>query len=207
MRHHFCKRAFKPTALALLALTALPVSAAAGTFAFSGTRNNVTPIVGAPGGRCGPSITVAFSPSNLSASGSSNLGDFDFVGSHCIGGMPPGPYTDGLYEWRFAGGTLLGTYSGVLSASTIFGVLDSLENIQFVGGTGKFLDASGFAVARGTLSFGEVDGVRVSIGRTIFEGTLNAPGVPEPTSWTMIIVGFGLIGGILRTRRVKPVTG
>ncbi len=207
MKHHFCKFASKPTALALIMLAALPSPAKAGTFAFSGTRNNVTPIVGAPGGRCGPAITVAFSPGNLSASGTSNLGGFEFVGSHCIAGMPPGPYTDGVYEWQFAGGALLGTYSGVLNASPIAGVLDSIENIQFIGGTGKFADASGFVIATGTLSFGEVDGVRVSIGRTFFEGTLNAPGVPEPASWIMMIIGFGLVGGMLRSRGAEPMPG
>lgn len=205
MRQHFTRLAFKPIALSLLVLAALPVPAAAAAFAFAGARNNVTPIVGAPGGRCGASITVSFSPGNLSASGTSNLGGFDFVGSHCIAGMPPGPYTDGVYEWQFADGTLLGTYSGVLNASPIAGVLDSIENIQFLGGTGIFADASGFAIARGTLSFGLVDGVRVSIGRTIFEGTLSAPGIPEPANWIMMILGFGLVGTILRWRTATLV--
>ena len=37
--------------------------------------------------------------------------------------------------------------------------------------------------------------------------SFNAPGVPEPASWAMMIAGFGLAGGALRSRpRVKAVT-
>jgi hypothetical protein len=31
------------------------------------------------------------------------------------------------------------------------------------------------------------------------------PGVPEPATWTMMIVGLGIVGGLARARRVRPI--
>lgn len=41
----------------------------------------------------------------------------------------------------------------------------------------------------------------------VFEriGTTNTPGVPEPTTWAMMLTGFGLLGGALRRRRSGAV--
>jgi hypothetical protein len=189
-----------PVALVLgpTAMSAGPAAAAG--VAFSGTRSNVTPIVGVPGGRCAPAITVGFSPDSLSASGTSNLGAFEFVGSHCIAGFPPGPYYDGVVEWQFADGTLNATYDGVLTVSTTPGVFDFTESILFTGGTGKFAGASGLATAIGTLGFGQVEGISVSIGNATFQGHLDAPAIPEPATWGMMILGFGAVGGMMRRR-------
>ena len=51
-----------------------------------------------------------------------------------------------------------------------------------------------------------IDGVTTNItGNTFFLPaeirSLVAPGVPEPSSWAMLIVGFGVIGGAMRSRR------
>jgi len=35
----------------------------------------------------------------------------------------------------------------------------------------------------------------------------STPGVPEPTSWAMMMAGFGLIGGATRYRRNRPAEG
>lgn len=37
--------------------------------------------------------------------------------------------------------------------------------------------------------------------RAVFDVTAGAAGVPEPATWGMLLVGFGLIGGALRRRR------
>lgn len=41
------------------------------------------------------------------------------------------------------------------------------------------------------------------IDRVIFErtGTTNLPGVPEPATWATMVLGFGLMGGVVRRRR------
>jgi len=53
---------------------------------------------------------------------------------------------------------------------------------------------------KSTTNFGNNDPI---FDRVIFErtGTTNAPGVPEPATWAMMIAGFGLTGAALRRRR------
>jgi hypothetical protein len=186
-------------ALMVIAL-ALPAGAAkAATLAFSGTRTNVSP-GGSPDGRCGPALTISFAPESFVASGTSNLGNFSYTASHCIAGPPPGPYYDGLFTWDFGADTLTGTYTGTLAAlgPGLFGVT---ESILFSGGTGRFAGASGNALFTGEVSFGQFNGLPASFGSGSFDGSLTAPGIPEPASWAMMIAGFGIAGAVQRRRR------
>ncbi len=178
-------------ALLALAASLTAMSATAATVAFTGTRSNVSP-GGTAGGRCGAALTILFSPTALSASGTSNLGAFTYTGSHCIAGFPPGPYTDGQFTWTFDDGTLSGTYSGLLTTSSVPGQFVVSESMVFTGGTGRFNGASGAATANGTLSFGQVGGVNVSFGDVTFGGQLTAAAVPEPASWALLLAGGGL---------------
>jgi hypothetical protein len=189
---------------ALMAIVlALPAGAAeAATLAFSGTRTNITP-GGAPGGRCGAALLISFAPGNYVASGTSTLGNFSYTASHCIAGPPPGPYYDGLFTWDFGPDTLTGTYNGTLAALGP-GLFSITESILFSGGTGRFAGASGNALFTGELSFGQFNGLPASFGDGSFEGTLTAPGIPEPANWAMMIAGFGLAGAVQRRRRAVP---
>jgi hypothetical protein len=36
-----------------------------------------------------------------------------------------------------------------------------------------------------------------------FNGTGNLTAVPEPATWAMMIMGFGLVGGVMRRRSMK----
>lgn len=86
-------------------------------------------------------------------------------------------YTDGGSE-PFSGSFILGSLpSGVTSGSFI------------VNGDGRTI--SGVTLATGGNSF-EVDNLAVS-------GALGT--VPEPASWALMVVGFGLVGYATRTRR------
>ena len=38
-------------------------------------------------------------------------------------------------------------------------------------------------------------------------GDVMKSSAPEPTSWALMIIGFGTLGGALRWRRLKPLTG
>lgn len=187
-----------------LACVAAAVAGAAdaGVVAFTGDRENVSPVVGAPGGRCGAQITVVIAPGNLSSTGTSNLGNFSLNESHCIAGFPPNPFDQGLFEWTFAdGATLFGTYSGVAGLGPTPGVFALTEESIIGGGTGRFLGASGVLHTVGTLRLGMVDGTRVSIGAGAISGLINAPAIPEPGTWALMITGFGATGALLRRRR------
>jgi hypothetical protein len=173
--------------------------AAAGTVAISGTRTNITP-GGAPGGRCAPALTVSFGPAAFAASGTSTLGDFSYVASHCIAAPPPGDYFNGVFEWTLPTGTLFGTHTGSLTAGGAAGVFNVVENLIFTGGTGLFEAASGFAVATGAVRFGQFNGVGASFGDARFVGQVTAPRVPEPATWALLLAGFGVLGAVRRTR-------
>ncbi len=183
----------------LLAGSGVASSAVAGTVEISGTRTNVTP--GGGPGRCEPAITVGFAPGAFVAEGLTNLGAFSYTASHCIAAPPPGPYYDGQFKWMFDNGTLSGTYMGELLDSGVMGLFNITESILFTGGTGRYAGASGSAFGTGTVQFGLYEGSPASFGNFTFEGTVTAPGIPEPASWAMLIVGFGLVGGIVRRNR------
>ncbi len=193
-------------AAAAVAVLLAGAPAAAGIYAFTGSRQNVN-FVSPPGtGRCAPLNTVTITPTGPSSSGTSNFGSFVLTNSHCIAGPPNAgnpvrAITDGQFVWDFDdGGSLFGTYAG--QAVFDAGVVTGTENFTVLGGTGRFLDASGLLQSVGTLGFGMVEGRPVGIFNGTLTGTLNAPGIPEPDSWAMLIAGFGLIGAVARRRRV-----
>ena len=57
-----------------------------------------------------------------------------------------------------------------------------------------FVDTSGGALT--------LDPTRLPVAAT-FSAVLRAPGVPEPATWMMAILGFGLTGAAMRRRRVS----
>ncbi|WP_448580398.1 PEPxxWA-CTERM sorting domain-containing protein [Thermaurantiacus sp.] len=174
-------------------------AAQAATLSISGTRFNITP-GGAFGGRCAPAITVSFAPGAHVAGGTSNLGAFTYVASHCIAGPPPGDYFDGEFTWTLPGGTLSGTHFGALGATALPGEFTILEWLTFTGGTGKFAGASGSATYEGLLQFGFFFGAPGSTADGSFTGRLTAPGIPEPATWATLIAGFGMVGFMARRR-------
>ncbi len=189
-------------ALAVLALAAAS-PAAAGTFAFTGTTMNDTPppIVGSP--LCAPGdLRVAFSPANSTAAGTSNFGAFGPSLAHCLT-PPPTVYSGGVFDFAFAAGdSLLGTYSGFFTPTATPGFLNNTVNFVVTGGTGRFLGASGAFQAIGTLD----RTVPRPLSQNTFSGTLNLPAVPEPATWAMMILGFGLTGAAVRRRRTAGLS-
>lgn len=177
-------------------------AAGAAVVAFNGTRENVSPVVGVPGGRCGAAITVVIAPGNLSSTGTSNFGNFSLNESHCIAGFPPNPFDQGLFEWTFDdGSTLFGTYTGEVTLPPMPGPFVLAGTHVIGGGTGRFLGATGALGSTGTLRLGMVNNQRVSIGAGVITGAINAPAIPEPGTWALMIMGFGAAGIVLRRRR------
>lgn len=188
---------FRVLTLALGLGTALAATPATASVTFSGSLFNTNPPAAA-GGRCSPSaLTVSISPSLGSSVGSSNFGAFSAVMSHCINPPLPTSYSNGQFAFDFgAGNTLLGTYDGTLSATSTAGVFANLENYLVTGGTGEFLGAMGALTGFGTVTF--ASNAPPASTQTI-TGTISA--VPEPSSWVLMLIGFGGLGYALRRRR------
>jgi hypothetical protein len=183
-------------ALAILALAAAAPANAA-IVAFSGTESNDTPTPG-PGAPCvGMQLLVSFNPSNSTAAGTSNLGDFGPSMTHCLT-KPPTTYSGGVFEFDFAAGDeLSGTYSGELDLTTVPLVFGSTVDFVVTGGTGRFLGATGAFEGVGTLD----RTVPRPLNNLTFSGTLDLPAIPEPSSWALMLVGFFGLGATLRRRR------
>ncbi len=177
---------------------------------FSGTFANSNPPA-ATGGRC-PALTVTIGNfGGFYATGTSNFGAFNASQSHCLGGPPPiavgapdRPYDDGQFSFDFAaGGTLFGTYIGLLSNAGSLGLANNIQDFIVTGGTGRFLGATGSFRGEGQIAF--LPGPPAAT-LTFTAGTITAPGVPEPAAWAMLITGFGLAGITMRRRRADSVT-
>jgi hypothetical protein len=199
------RKAVKIASAALVAVS-LFAAPAAGQVAFSGTRTNID-APGAPAARCGSRTTtsVVNAPPTSTSSGLSNFGAFTPTLSHCIQ-LPPslvGPTPFDLGEFSFVfenGDTLFGTYAGELSPLSpgLFGVS---QNHLVTGGTGLFAAVTGSFASSGTLDFRSG---RPTVNQS-FSGLLNIPAIPEPASWMMMLIGFGLTGGAMRVTRAKGV--
>lgn len=185
-----------------LGLLAMAAPAEAVSVIFTGSRNNVD-APGLPAERCGTRTTtsVRHDPPTATSFGFSNFGNFTPTLSHCIQ-LPlsrtgPTPFDLGEFLFEFASGdTLFGTYSGSLSPLAP-GQFSVSQTHIVTGGTGFFADATGSFDSSGTLSF--LTG-RPVVSQT-FSGVLNVAAVPEPATWAMMIFGFGVVGGAIRSRR------
>src|SRR5207302_3324022 len=108
------------------------------------------------------------------------------------------------FTYDFADGdTLFGTYTGTVALGPAPGIFNAIENLLVTGGTGEFLGATGAITTTGTLQF--IAGSGVYSGT--LSGRLNAPAIPEPASWALLIAGFGLAGASLRRRRNLATAG
>lgn len=189
-----------------LATTATPSLAT--EVLFSGARGN-TDAPGVAAERCGSRTTtsVRHDPPTATSFGTSNFGSFTPTLSHCIQLPPstsaPTPFDLGEFLFTFeTGDTLFGTYSGSLHFLQP-GLFSVFQTHLVTGGTGWFSGATGSFDSSGTLSF--LTG-RPVVEQT-FSGLLNIPPVPEPGTWLTMLLGFGLVGGMMRRRRPTPVNG
>ena len=194
----------------LIAATIATGLAAPGMAAsFAGTFANSNPPAATDGRCAGLTVTIGnFGP--FSAHGTSSFGAFSADESHCLAGPPPiatgapdRPYSDGLFNFDFAsGGTLFGTYFGVLSNAGSLGLVSNIQDFFVTGGTGRFLGASGSFRGEGQIVF--LPGPPAAT-LTFTSGNIFAPGVPEPSDWMMMIIGLGCAGLVLRRQRSAHV--
>lgn len=128
-------------------------------------------------------------------SGSSNLGNFTYNHSACTSGATgavQGTYTIDFGADRFAG-SLLGTST----ASSTAGLFDLAFNYAILSGTGRFANSTGAFTGLGTVDVRGGPPSRLSL-------TFSA--VPEPRTWALMLLSFGIIGAKLhRAKRTEPL--
>ncbi len=102
-------------------------------------------------------------------------------------------------------GFLLGsldTYNG-LTVNYANGTSQTFAGSGITGGAGATTGSGGgFVTIRQDAGDPRITGVSFSSSQNSFEfDTLGVGGVPEPTTWAMMILGFGVVGGAMRRRK------
>jgi hypothetical protein len=191
---------YAKAALSLVALVVFPAASAhAAVLAFNGQFSNDTPTPGPDPSCAANQVLVSFNPGNSTAAGTSNFGNFGPSQSHCL--RAGFPYT-GTFNFAFvAGDALFGSTAGFLTPSATPGILNSFVTYTALGGTGRFLGASGTINGVGLLDRRPLR----PLNALTLSGTLNLPAVPEPASWALLVAGFGLTGAVLRRQRTVIV--
>lgn len=169
--------------------SAAAVSAAALSFAGSMTGLGVGVLD--PG--CAPLPahgTVAASTTK----GTSTLGDFTYSHDMCFNPLG-GPF-QGTFVIDFGLDSFSGTFFGTDSPDAIPGVFDLDWTYTVLNGTGRFEGANGTFTGIGT-NDGRTRPTPVSLA---FNGLINAPAVPEPQTWALMLLGFAGVGLMLRSQ-------
>lgn len=161
MRRLLVPLLFVSVSLALLPAPALATGEVPFHASLRGATTSVQYAVGFPqtwstfGGRC--SVPSAWVISFAGWGRSTHLGTFTWTSSHCTqpGATPMDPITisDGLLTFVSANGDVLRETYGNGVVSVVDPPLMCIDTqVSFVGGTGRFAEASGSAVERGCFS-------------------------------------------------------
>jgi len=174
----------------VLLMEGMPASAV--VLPFTGSVTGVSTFVGVDAS-CAPlPFRTAINPS--STVGTSSLGNFTYSTSTCI--SPGGAISLGTFIIDFGTDAFNGTFDGGSTPSDIAGISDTSWLFTILGGTGRFAGASGTFDGTG-LADARTQPTGISID---FAGNVNAPAVPEPASWALMILGFGAMGLAMRRR-------
>ena len=141
---------------------------------------------------CAPQLYRS-SVSAANSSGTSSLGNFTYASSAC---QTPGGLASGIFAISFGSDGFAGTFNGFTSTTDTAFVFTPHFTYDILSGTGRFLGASGVFLGTGlfdsrnpppTLNFH-------------FDGFVDAPAVPEPATWAMMLIGFAATGFAMRRR-------
>lgn len=181
-----------------LAAIACAVQAQAGSRVFTGSVTGLGIVMPDPG--CAPRGRGNINPT--STTGISSLGAFTYGHTVCTSG-PPGGLIDGTFAISFGSDGFFGNLAGTSAANpTMAGIFDFNIAYTIIGGTGRYLGASG-AFFTGPGSNANVNFRPSRITLNFQNGLVTAPGIPEPGTWALLILGFGAVGAAMRQRVVR----
>jgi hypothetical protein len=109
------------------------------------------------------------------------------------------PYTGPLIS-TFTSNTLTGAASSARVTSLVNAT--QLQTNLFTG-PGTFTGGNNISQAAPFSQTVRYDIAFTGTGPGTFNGTGNLTAVPEPATWAMMIMGFGLVGGVMRRRSTK----
>ena len=189
---------FKIAAGALtLAVTA---NAHAQSIPFSGTITGIGS--GTPDSTCAPATARGILLA-ASSTGTSNIGPFTYGHNWCFNG-PVGPI-NGTFDMFFGADNVHGSLTGLASPSGTIGLTNLDLTYTILSGTGAFAGATG---TFGGIATADVRGrsPTAPLFTLNFTGNMNAPALPEPGTWMMMLVGFGAIGSAMRRQKELVAT-
>ena len=156
----------------------------------------------------GTTVNVANdSFTGIGATISTNYDQIELTGNSFVA-SGPGTYTIGSANFLvgFTGSNSGGTSNGFLTAHALVDGVSTAFDIAYsitVGNTVDSIILGGNAVQFGNYS-GTLNTLQLSSSGSPVAGNLTADlaaAVPEPAAWALMIVGFGLVGGAMRSRR------
>jgi len=144
------------------------------------------------------------------------FGTYDYRVYHCAGGIGGALADPG--SW-----TLIGTFDALTTAGEGAPTLLDIADLTLSAGTHGFYitDGGAFSVrySNSATASGAVQAasgpltLRVGYGadafggvtpNRAFNGAISFTAVPEPAAWTVLAIGVGASGGVLRRRRARP---
>jgi hypothetical protein len=81
-------------------------------------------------------------------------------------------------------------------------LLDGNAFTQMLGDPGETWQLSGVLLTGGNHTI-TLNGIKSGAGFSSYAGTLELGAVPEPAAWGMMLLGFGLVGSSMRSRKGK----
>ena len=175
------------------ALLCIGTAAPAAVLNFTGSVTGVSTLIGLDS-TCSPlQFRALIKPE--STVGYSSLGNFTYSTNTCLAPAGSNAPSFGTFIMDFGTDSFNGTFDGGSNPSSTPGIADTAWLFTILGGTGRFEGATGTFQGAG-LADARTRPTHVAIS---FIGDINAPAVPEPASWALMILGFFGIG--LATRR------